>query len=332
MIWLTWRQLRTQAWTVLAAVAVLGAALALTGLDVGRLYRDSGLAACRTECDDLASGFLNQAISGTTGPLYAVGIGALFVLPAIIGMFWGAPLVARELEAGTHRLVWNQSVTRGRWLAVKLLGGASAGMVTAGLCSLAVSWWAGPIDRAYLNRMFPEIFATRGIVPIGYAALAFVVGVTAGLLVRRTVPAMAVTLVVVAAVQAVLPLWVRPHLVPPVSASVPFENVKSLRLTDGGGITLTGHVDQPGAWVFVNKTVTRTGQLFTGPADPLRCNPDSSRQSCADWLRTLQLRQEIGYQPASRFWALQWAETGVLLGVGLLLAGFCFWWVRRRLS
>jgi hypothetical protein len=38
-------------------------------------------------------------------------------------------------------------------------------------------------------------------------------------------------------------------------------------------------------------------------------------------------------QPASRYWPLQWAETSVLVFLALLLAGFCFWWIRRgRLS
>jgi len=39
--------------------------------------------------------------------------------PALLGIFWGAPLIARELETGTCRLAWNQSVTRTRWLTVK---------------------------------------------------------------------------------------------------------------------------------------------------------------------------------------------------------------------
>ena len=41
-------------------------------------------------------------------------------MPALIGAFWGAPLITREFEAGTFRLAWNQSVTRARWLAIKL--------------------------------------------------------------------------------------------------------------------------------------------------------------------------------------------------------------------
>jgi hypothetical protein len=138
--------------------------------------------------------------------------------------YWGAPLIARELETGTSRLTWNQSITRARWLTVKLaLTGVAAMAVTEGF-SLLQAWWAAPISRATGlggsvsvfsgGRFSPFVFATGGIAPVGYAAFGFALGVTAGLLIRRAVPAMALTLVIFAAVQVVMPLWVRPHLFP----------------------------------------------------------------------------------------------------------------------
>ena len=66
-----------------------------------------------------------------------LGILLLLVVPAIIGIFWGAPLVARELETGTYRLAWTQSVTRTRWLAVKLAVVGSPASPSSG-CS--ASW------------------------------------------------------------------------------------------------------------------------------------------------------------------------------------------------
>lgn len=333
MIWLTWRQFRTQAWVAVAALAALAVALAVTGPNLARLYRTSGIATCDTNCDSLISSFLSQAGSGTNGSLYWLGIGVMLVVPAIIGVFWGAPLVARELETGTHRLAWNQSVTRTRWLAVKLLGVGLASMATVGLFSLAVSWWASPIDKANMNRIFPEVFATRGIAPIGYAAFAFVVGVTAGMLIRRTVPAMAITLVVVAAALIAMPFLVRPHLITPVRFTAPLDTaaVRSIMLSDDD-MTVIAQVNQPGAWILSNNTITSTGQLFTGPADPQSCGPLFTRERCVAWLDTLHLRQEVAYQPASRFWALQRYETTIFLAVTVILAGFCFWWVRRRMT
>src|SRR4051794_26413764 len=116
MIWLTWRQFRIQAWVALAVVAVLGAAGVATGPALHDLYRDSGLADCTSNCRAIADNFKISADTTLNTLLYSAGTLMLFLLPALVGVFWGAPLVARELETGTHRLVWNQTVSRGRWL------------------------------------------------------------------------------------------------------------------------------------------------------------------------------------------------------------------------
>jgi ABC-type transport system involved in multi-copper enzyme maturation permease subunit len=334
MTWLTWRQARTQIWVALGALAVLAVALAVTGPHLVHLYDTSGIRTCHTNCESLVDGFHNDVGGGLDDKLYLLGLGLMFLLPAVIGVFWGAPLIARELEAGTHRLVWNQSVTRTRWIAVKLLGVGLVAMATTALFSLAVTWWASPLDAVNGDRILPKVFATRGIVPIGYAAFAFVLGVVAGMLLRRAVPAMAVTLALVAAVQIVMPLALRPHLFPPVQNTVALDtaNLKGFSIHDRGHIEVEGAPQIPGAWILSNVTVTPAGKKFDGPADPAACSRDTSPQTCLNWINSLHLRQVVTYQPGSRFWALQGIETGLLLGVAVLLAAFCFWWVRRRLA
>src|SRR5262245_44635235 len=138
MTWLTWRQFRSQTWVTVGALIVVGVALLAAAKAVADLYTASGAAACHTGCESVIENFLQQAQSGWTGVIYNAGIGLLYVLPGLIGAFWGAPLVARELEAGTHRLAWNQSVTRTRWLLTKLgiVGGAA--VATIGPLSLAL--------------------------------------------------------------------------------------------------------------------------------------------------------------------------------------------------
>jgi len=229
MMWLTWRQFRAQAIVAAAVLAVVAIALAVTGPHLADLYASSGLATCQAHgnCDTLITAFMDQVKASTPdGLLFGFCIGLLLAAPGLIGVFWGAPLVTREIEAGTFRLAWNQSVTRARWLAVKLGLIGLASMAATGLLSVMVSWWASPLDRVTglpagrdgtpaLDRFAPVLFASRGITPIGYAAFAFALGVTVGVLIRRTVPAMAVTLAVFAVVQVVMPLWVRPHFIPP---------------------------------------------------------------------------------------------------------------------
>ena len=142
--------------------------------------------------------------------------------PVLVGVFWGAPLIARELETGTFRLVWTQSVTRARWLAVKLLVVGFASVAVTGLLSLIVTWWSNPIyglsltSPATPNRFDLLLFGTGWLAPLGYAAFGFMVGVTAGLLFRRTLPAMGVTLAVFAAMRIGVTYWVRPYFMSPV--------------------------------------------------------------------------------------------------------------------
>jgi hypothetical protein len=335
MIWLTWRQFRTNAWVALTALGALAVAYLVTGPHLFHAYTESGLAACTTGCDNQITQFKADVDVDLLERLGDLGIAVMFLMPVIVGVFWGAPLIARELESGTYRLAWNQSVTRTRWLAAKLLGLGAVAMGTTGLFSLMVNWWAGPLDRVALNRMLPAVFAARGIVPIGYAAFAFVLGVTAGVLVRRTVPAMAITFAIVVLALVAMPLWVRPHLVTPTVTVTALDvgKITGLGISDNGTrMFVEGRVDLPGAWVLDNRTVGPDGRPFTGPANRDACNRDTSPQSCMRWIASLGLKQEVTYQPPSRFWTLQWYETGIFLVLAAVLAGFCFLWLRPRRS
>jgi ABC-type transport system involved in multi-copper enzyme maturation permease subunit len=340
MTWLTWRQFRFQAVVAAAALAVLAILLAITGMQLAHLYSTSGLGTCDGNCASIAGSFFSQVTAGIYGPLFYAGIAVMYAVPALIGLFWGAPLVAREVEAGTFRLAWNQSITRTRWIAVKLALTGLAAMATAGLVSLMTSWWASPIERALqagsrnpqaqFGQLAPLVFAARGVAPLGYAAFAFVLGVTAGVLIRRTVPAMAVTLAVFTAIQVIMPVWVRPHLMTPLQSASALNpaSIDTLMLGNNNALTVIAAVNQPGAWVISNQTIDPAGHVFTGPATTA-CQTGSP-QACYSWLAGQHLRQFVTYQPASRFWDFQWYETGIFLVMTLALAAFCAWRISRR--
>lgn len=363
MTWLTWRQARTQIAILGAIVATLAVVLALTGFGLFDLYSA-----------DKAT-FIDQLQLDTLrAPVYILGTLSLYAAPPLIGAFLGAPLIARELEAGTHRLVWTQSTTRTRWLATKLGLVALAGLGIAGALSVAVTWWSSPIDTSInaghgsgqftLARISPIAFAARDIVPVGYTAFALAVGVTAGLVLRRSVPAIALTLALTAAVQITIPLVVRAHLVTPKTTYITISAANFDGVRGDGPVhadtrsqpqflrhaSLLITSSSPGAWELSNTTVDAQGRTdLTLPGWVLQCagvgpastpEPDpvngvrqasSSEQACFDRLAAQGYRQKVSTLPADRFWPLQIRETGLLLVGALLLTGFCFRRIRRDL-
>src|SRR4029453_150804 len=100
MIWLTWGQFRAAATMLFAALAALAALLAVTGPGLADDYA-TGIAACTTQggdCSDFVDRFFGDHLT-----LFLAVSAVVLVLPALIGLFWGAPLLTRELGVGTHR-------------------------------------------------------------------------------------------------------------------------------------------------------------------------------------------------------------------------------------
>ena len=351
MIRLTWRQFRTQAAVscgLLVAVAILYAA---TRGQIDHLYTiyNKANAACLTSRD--CSGVSIQ-LSKVDQLLELIGT-ALIVVPALVGAFWGAPLIAREFENGTHRLAWTQSVTRDRWLATKLAVVGLASVAITGLLSLLVTWWSSPIDRAHQSRFGSGMFGERNITPLGYAAFGFALGVAAGLLIRRTLPAMAATIMGFLAVRLAVTYGVRPYIFSPRHKSLALDpDNMGYGSTNGGPSTLMPNPPNlPNAWIYSTRIVDNAGHGLTpptvaaacpilgagggprpGPGTHVRTVPDGVQSALHDCVTKLSssYHEVITYQPANRYWTLQWGETAVYFAAALAIAGCCFWWIRHR--
>jgi ABC-type transport system involved in multi-copper enzyme maturation permease subunit len=354
MIWLTWRQFRAQALTAAGGLAAFAILLAATGPSLAGRFAGSGITGCHGGyavggCMTAAIGFLNRIAATTLYPaVYALGLVVILIAPAIIGIFWGAPLIARELETRTFALAWTQGITRTRWLTVKLaLTGLAAMAVTEAL-SLMYAWWSEPIARAINlgastsvltgGRFGALIFATHGITPLGYAAFAFALGAAAGALIRRTLPAMALTLAIFAAAQIAMPLWIRPNLIPPHRTTATFASVQAVDIGTLAATVVPGH---PGAWILSSGAVDASGQPVNLDAVSASCfsqAPSAVKggpSAPAVWqcLERRHIQAAVTYQPGSRYWPLQGIETGIFLALALSLAGFfCFWRLSRRRS
>ncbi|MBI5090697.1 MAG: ABC transporter permease subunit [Actinobacteria bacterium] len=330
MIAWSFRRLRFEMLALAGALVGVGVLALITGRAMSHTYHSSGLAECLAQrasgadCADLLDQFDRQF-----GGLQILII-PLVLLPVVLGAFIGSPLVAREVEAGTHRFFWTQGITRSRWL------GSSAGAVVAtaagagALYSLIALAWLDVTNRVSGDR-FSSLYDFQGVIPIAATVLAAALGVLAGAVLRRTVPAMAATFAAFIAIRLPLALFVRPHLATPVTASLPFGDDDLLEGTD--------------AWVLSNVTVDATGRVLgrdgsldvSGiigrcPSLPRDTSGFPAREAVDACLRELGVRSVVKYQPGNRFWTFQLIESGMLLGVAAVALALAFVAVRRRIT
>ena len=357
MIRLALRQFRTEAIVGLGLLVALAVVLAVTGPHLVSVS-DAFKSTCRAAHDCATTNPVLSVDSSLEHALEFIGI----IVPALVGLFFGAPLIARELETGTFGLVWTQSVTRKRWLTAKLGLVGIVAMAIGGLLTWMADWWASPLDAVNQDRFGVANFSFHGIAPIGYAAFAFALGVTAGALLRRTVPAMAVTVAGFAAARVAVTYWVRPNLASPVRESLPLSAgsgpgflyggsqgtmnfnayIQSGVPTPGvGQVVLTApQVNVPNGWVYSTTAVDKAGHAPTShylfQACPVlkqwskpQLPSTAQLQACITRLSST-LHTVVTYQPGSRFWPFQWAEMGIFLAGALALCGLTYWWLRRQ--
>lgn len=318
MTWLMWRQHRAEALALAIFVGILAAVLVVLGRPMHALF-PLGSAHCLTPPLDhgcrAALTQLQQDYGYSTTVLILLNFA-----PYAIGGFLGAPLLARELEAGTWQLAWTQAVPRLRWLAVKVVVlGVAAVLLAAGL-SAAIGWYRQPLDL--LGGFDITGFDLTGIAPMAYTLFAFALGVAAGALLRRSLPAAATAFVAFVAVRFTIAGWIRPHFVTPVTRTEAFvpgsgditngtSNVRDMVL-DQGFIDANGqHITGLGAVII-------EGKAREGGGDP------------TIYLSEHGIQRWIVYQPIGRFWSFQLIETVTFVGLAALLLALVFLRVRRR--
>ncbi len=350
MIWLAWRQFRLQALIAVTLLLALGIGFLITGPGLVHTY-DTAIVGCaaRGNCNGVTNSFLSR------DPFFQNLLTESELLAVLIGIFWGAPVVAREFDTGTYRLAWTQSVTRTRWLASKLFVGGLASVVTAGLFTLMATWWSSPLDR--VRDMPFSLFDTRDIAPIGYALFAFALGVAIGVLVRRTVPTMALTIVGFAAARLTFLEYVRPHFASALHAVTKVQ----LPLGNGSSVIIKSGIN-PADWTLGDTVKNAAGKVFpqltndnfgfeNGPNGSVtfvgagRCPnkipsaighaghsgpPKVVQEALSKCVASFHLTNYLTYQPASRYWMFQWYELGSYVVISALLVAFSIWWIRRR--
>ncbi len=279
-------------------------------------YSRDGLGSCLAHPTDTCG----QTVDAFTARFVSTGdlVAWMTLLPGLIGVLLAAPFVL-ELENGTYRLAWTQSITRGRWIAGKLALAISAAVVGAAALTLFMLWWRTPLVHIS-GRMHPPAYDSQGTVVLGYTLFALGLALAIGTVWRRAVPALIVAYGLYFASRLFVDTWLRQRFVTPLSATVGILHATAPKLLDN-------------AWILTQWPSDRLGN-HVSPPPPGTCAPPvlEGSKSAA---RACLVAHGRGYmhsvfQPASRFWELQGIETALFGGTALLLIAFAAWWAHER--
>ena len=336
MTWLVWRQHRVHAAIGLALLAAFAAVLVITGLAIAAHWHTL-LTGCTASarCGNLRGTVsLGENVAGHD--LVILSLAA----PAVFGMLVGAPLLAHEFEARTTDFAWAQSVTRARWLLVKVGWLLLAAALWGGVIAALVTWWSGPSNAFNQNAFQPNFFDMQGLVPVGYAVFATALGIAAGALVRRTLPAIAIVFGGFIGLRLLISLSIRSHYMAAVTTYY----------------GLTGNfTPAPGSWVLGNGIISKSGQVISARFSevdvggvPLSALPAScqkllqgaplvrggplsgAKHALLSCVQSAGFRQYLTYQPASRYWAFQGIETGIFVAFAACLVALTYFVIGRR--
>ncbi|HTW01062.1 MAG TPA: hypothetical protein VMF87_12255 [Streptosporangiaceae bacterium] len=295
MIWVTWRQHRGQALCCLALLAALAVYAIIEGTSMRSAFSSDGLTGpclARTQgtgCEGAVGAFMGEFGTVVNIAFWSVAL----IVPGLIGVVVGAPLIARELEYGTWRLAWSQSVPRARWVSVKLAL-VTGGLIVLGAALTAViTWYRAPMDQL-TGRLQNNVFDFEGLVPTAYILCAFGFAVLAGLLIRRSIPAMIAAFVPWLAIRLVIEFDFRARFLAPLTGAM------SPRCTSQAGC----------GWGF-GQVPQATGRI-------------------ADLVLGAKPGNLVIYQPADRFWPFQFIEAGIFVGLAAVALGATIWLLHRR--
>jgi hypothetical protein len=324
MLWVTWRQHRAELLVAVLLLVVVAVPLIITGLALHAEYATDGVQACvrepaeRNGCALIVDQFVSRHTEWGNRLIWVA------FLPALAGVFVGAPLLAREFEQATWRLAFTQSVTRTRWLATKLglVGGGVA--VVAGAFAALFTWWRAPLDEIG-GRLHSASFIIAPPSLVSVTLFAFAVGVFAGVVLRRTIAAMAATLAGFGAIRIAMEEYVRPHyrapLVritePAVSPGPQWPPVTDWTVDDGW-------IDAAGRRLSDREETAIIREIFGGE------RPVPRSGAVEQYLAEHGLRHYTEYLPNSTFWSLQAIESLWFLGFTAVLLGGSMWILRRR--
>jgi hypothetical protein len=279
--------------------------------------------AAALKCQQLAQEFSRNYWGGGGSVLQSGGAqtvsSLLFAVPVLLGAFVGAPLLARELETGTFRFAWTQGAGRTRWALSTLVLPAVLLTAATGAFTALFYWYFRPfLADGQVSEMLPLAFALLGVAFAAWTLFAFALAAFTGTLLRRTVPAMAITLVVYIVLAIATATAIRPHYFAPVTE-------RGWNVSSGASWVISSWVKAPNGQVLSQADLDSLSRHL-----PASVQNSSSPDAFTNWLTAHGYTMWQSVQPDSRFWQFQLTEAGWLLVVSAVLIGGSVWLVRRR--
>lgn len=318
MNWLIWRLYRKQFIVFGALLLLFAIFVVLTGNSLWDDYQKA-LSTCSltNSCNNLSE-TLFQDYGAVLTTIVIVGLG----MPFLLGIFLGVPLIAKEYEDGTNKLAWTQSVTRRKWLTVKVVWSLLFSALYGLAITLLIMWWARTENAVLEDQFTPAHFGTQGLMPIAYAIFATSLGIFLGAWFKKVLVSLAVTFGVLVVLQAGFTLFVRQYYQPSIVISAPLANeaTPTSGLPDGANWLLSKNV------VDKNNTVY---DGFTQATMPKECEGLKPNEINA-CLNTLGFHAVTTYHPSDRYWKFQWIESGIYLTMSLIVIAATYRLVLRR--
>jgi hypothetical protein len=308
MTWVGWRLQRTEMVVVAGIFALLAVLLVPTGIHMANAYHDNGLSACVTNngpaCANRIGAFQSEFQALT------VLANWFTLIPGLIGVLLAAPFIL-DLEHGTYRLAWTQSITRRRWLVGKLSLPIAASLASSVALILLFTWWRAPMVDLF-GRLDTGVYDTEGTVVIGYMLFALGLALALGAVWRRSAASLAVAFVGYFAVRVFVDYWLRSRLVSPLTATwkgtgTPHFLYHAIVLSETATVNGRQVMSDSGSFLGGSAQVG----LPKGAITPIF---------------------HAVYRPPSQFWQLQLAETGLFLGIAALMIVFAAWWTHERVA
>lgn len=345
MNWFVWRQSR-KSFLILGLFLAIYATVAIpTGIHFWHVYQQM-LADCKLNpANPTCTGLSTSSLFPTVTDRLLVGLipSTVLFLPITLGVFWGAPLLAKEYAEGTNSLVWTQSVSRRKWLSIKLVWTLMATALFMTAFAALVTWWLRPSNALDVDRFSNgNVFGIEGMVPVAVSLFAVSYGILFGAWFKKVMVAVGITLALfVIVAHIVVPNLLRPNYAKPITVTSPmgpkYANaniptgawVTSQIIHNGSGHAVVGDIF-PAAPPQCQKVI----QEQSGPAPngsgiaiKIRAGSGDPIDAC---LNSAGWHQVSTYQPSYRYWDFQRIETGIYLGLTALAVGATYWLVLKR--